>query len=55
MNMTTATERITYSKVLKLLPLLPPICPREELAALADEKILLPKSNITINVIKTNK
>jgi hypothetical protein len=54
-NITTATARITYNKVLKVLAFLPPVCPKEELAALAVEKILLPKSSITISVIKTNK
>jgi hypothetical protein len=54
-NITAATARITYNKVLKVFAFLPPVCPREELSALADEKILFPKSSITINVIKTNK
>jgi len=51
--MTTATARITYNKVLKVLDFLPPDCP-EELAALSDEKILLPRNNTTINAIRTN-
>jgi Ca2+-binding EF-hand superfamily protein len=57
--MTTATARITYNKVLKVLDFLPPDCPEElvtELVtAFADEKILFPKSSITINIAKTNK
>jgi len=58
-NITTATARITYNKVLKVLDFLPPTCPEELLTALvtafADEKTLFPKSSITINMIKTNK
>jgi hypothetical protein len=56
--MTTATARITYNKVLKVLDFLPPDCPEElvtELVtAFADEKILLPRNNTTINAITTN-
>jgi hypothetical protein len=56
--MTTATARITYNKVLKVLDFLPPDCPEElvtELVtAFADEKILLPRNNTTINAIRTN-
>lgn len=57
-NITATTARVRHNRVVKVVEFLPPFCCREPVIALvtapADEKILLPRNNTTINAITTN-